>query len=65
MNTLDLRDKAYDNDATYYLTADQDLIHVTELTSYDQLTLRVLVNGFYPGSMQQWRDSIRKQALAI
>lgn len=63
MQTLDLRDTSYDNDSTYYMTTDNDLVHKSDMTLSDEPKIKILVNGFYCGTLEHWENHILETAL--
>ncbi|CAB4127770.1 hypothetical protein UFOVP98_30 [uncultured Caudovirales phage] len=63
MKILDLRDKEYSNDMTYYLTDNDDLLFKDELLECDKIVLKIWVNGFFPGTQSQWESEIFYKAM--
>jgi hypothetical protein len=61
MKTIYLTNKDDDNIAEFFATVDGDIVDTEADAEITGLAARLITHGFFVGSVEEWREHVRKQ----
>jgi hypothetical protein len=60
MKTILLTEET-ENVQNFYITTDGDVLFKTEITCLDTIAIKVVADNFYPGTIDEWKKSIKSR----